>query len=274
MTLAQLEAIKAVLAKTHGNSAFTAQSILLLQVMENCVDAAIAVAEREDGKKFTPHTIFMSLVEYMNASHPKVKVTMETDLVAHLNEGERNDLLDELIFAFDLDGEAPNYNSFGDDAKLVVGPLVTTMAHDANLAHGYAEADDEDDDDDTDEESPTIDDVEEDMESVLFERYEDYDDDDEFAAEIKADLSAHLTKAELEELVVDTREVIAHTDAEIEVIRLIAPRIVFASFVANKAKSKKIVPIARLARNLHAAIHGEFNFDAEQEAAFVEWMKP
>ncbi|QIG70103.1 hypothetical protein EVB87_003 [Rhizobium phage RHph_N28_1] len=271
MTLAQLEAIKAVLAKTHGNSAFTAQSILLLQVAENCVDAAIAATPREKGDVVdgSPEDVYADMVKYMELYHTDTEITKKTDLKKVLDDGERIDLIDEVGSTYSTAlhiGEELNAN-YPDDEPMIVWQLCQAIATYDDVG--------EDDDDDTDEEYPTIDDVEEEMEGVLFERFEDYDDDDDEAAtKIKADLSSFLSKEQIEKLVVDTREVIAHTDAEIAAIRLIAPRIIFASIIASKARGKKVVPIARLARNLHAAIHGEFNMDAEQEAAFAEWMQP
>ncbi|QXV73973.1 hypothetical protein [Rhizobium phage RHEph12] len=273
MNLAQLKAIKGVLAKTHGNPTFNAQSILILQVAENCVDAAIAATRREEGDVVdgSPEDVYADMVKYMELYHTDTEFSKTTDLKKILDDGERIDLIDEVGSTYSTAlhiGEELNAN-YPDDEPMIVWQLCQAIATYDNVGEG----DDSDDDEDEDEEAPTIDDVEEEMEAVLFDRFEDHDDDDEFATELKADLSAHLNRQELEMLVVDTREVIAHTDAEIAATRLIAPRIVFASIVASKARGKKVVPIARLARNLHAAIHGEFNMDAEQEAAFAEWLK-
>lgn len=162
MTLEQLIAIKGVLAETHGNTTFNAQSIILLQVFENCIDAAIAATADGLPARKSAAAIAMDIVKLLSAQYPTIEeVTDDTDLCAYLNEGERNDLIDDLLEMHGMEEyEGTNFNSFGKDASLTIIDLARELAsaYNANFIDNIGE----DEDDDTDENEAEDDDSDED----------------------------------------------------------------------------------------------------------------
>lgn len=265
MNIEQLKAIKGVLAQTHGNSAFGAQSILLLQVFENCVDAAIAVTVEASDDEHSPtyQNVLAKLIEMLAACGV---VLDENDKWADAitNDGMLN-IIEELDGYFDLNESLVSLvcnavTSFGDEDQDEDGefPLVKDIVMALTDDAPFSDDDEFESDDDEDEPSPTIDDVEEELENTLFESTGVDDFDDEEVGAFKADLLLHLTNEQIAYIVIDARENMEHVDADIVNIKRLAPSIVAASTIASKAKGRMIVPLSKLAKTLHAAIHGEF----------------